>query len=224
MFLLLHALELHLKAFLISQGMSDTQLRSVGHDLLACLRACKERGLASHVAIAWVDLLQIARLNVYYRRKELEYFVPKAKNFGSVDRLTGDCWSDCEGRLQPRNCRILPHCPGTELNPVDIEGQHMIEEKDVTTTAISDVFRAAFMDVQATDADSFKVKGLQFPFQLNVRVEPEHKLISFIDFNRLNRIGEADALVPCNEANKNLGPARFFLIQQTDCSLSLTTR
>lgn len=87
LFLLLHALELHLKAFLFSQGMSEKQLRAIGHDLLACLRACNERGFTSHIALSWVEQLQIVRLNLYYREKELEYFVPRAKRFGSVERL-----------------------------------------------------------------------------------------------------------------------------------------
>lgn len=48
LFLLGHALELHFKAFLASQGMPDKQLRSrdIGHNLTACLRKCKERGLS----------------------------------------------------------------------------------------------------------------------------------------------------------------------------------
>ncbi len=86
-FLLLHALELHFKAFLISQGTSDKQLRKLGHDLLACLRACKEHGFGLHIALSWQQQMQIARVNVYYKEKELEYFVPQAKGFGSVERL-----------------------------------------------------------------------------------------------------------------------------------------
>lgn len=87
LFLLSHALELHLKSYLLSQGMSDRQLRSIGHDLLACLRACDEREFATHAALSWVELMQVARVNKYYKEKELEYFVPKAKRFGSVERL-----------------------------------------------------------------------------------------------------------------------------------------
>jgi HEPN domain len=86
-FLLLHALELHLKAFLISKGVSDKQLRVLGHDLLACLRACKEQGLGQHIEMSWQQLTQIARANAYYKEKELEYFVPQAKRLGNVERL-----------------------------------------------------------------------------------------------------------------------------------------
>ena len=88
MFLLLHGFELHLKAFLFSQGMNDKQLRAISHDLLACLRECQVQGLSRHVRLAWSEQMQIARLNRYYKNKEIEYFVPRAKSFGSVESLS----------------------------------------------------------------------------------------------------------------------------------------
>ncbi len=100
-FLLLHALELHLKAFLFSQGMSDKQLRKIGHDLLACLRACKERGFASHVELSWLQQMQVARVNVYYKEKELEYFVPQGKRFGGVERLSQTVHRVARGIFNP---------------------------------------------------------------------------------------------------------------------------
>lgn len=87
MFLLLHALELHLKSYLIARGHTDKQLRAIGHDLTKGLRACFQNDLASHVQFSWRELIQIARINKYYMCKELEYFVPKAKNFGNIERL-----------------------------------------------------------------------------------------------------------------------------------------
>jgi hypothetical protein len=84
-----HAFELYLKAFLFSQGMSDKDLRKIGHDLVACLRACNQQNFRKHVTLSWTQQAQIARINVYYKEKELEYFVPRAKQFGSIDRLTG---------------------------------------------------------------------------------------------------------------------------------------
>jgi len=79
LFLLLHALELHLKAFLFSQGMKDKQLRAISHDLLGCLRACQERGFSKPVRLSWREQMQIVRINRYYKSKELEYFVPRGK-------------------------------------------------------------------------------------------------------------------------------------------------
>lgn len=87
-FLLLHSFELHLKAFLVCQGMTDKQLRTLSHDLLACFRACQDHGLSKHVRLAWGEQMQIARVNRYYKNKELEYFLPRAKSFGSVEALS----------------------------------------------------------------------------------------------------------------------------------------
>ena len=101
MFLLLHALELHLKAFLLSQGMNDKQLRALSHDLVACLRACQDRGLSRHVSLSWGDQMQVARLNRYYKNKELEYFVPRAKSFGSVESLSGVVLRVSKGVFNP---------------------------------------------------------------------------------------------------------------------------
>ena len=87
LFLLMHALELHLKAFLISRGMKEKQLRKISHDLLACLRECQEHGFFKHVHLSWREQMQIVRVNRYYKTKELEYFVPRAKRFGSAEDL-----------------------------------------------------------------------------------------------------------------------------------------
>lgn len=101
LFLLLHALELHLKAFLISQGMGEKKLRNIGHDLLACLRACNEHGFARHVTLSWAEQMQIGRINVYYKSKELEYFVPQAKRFCHVERLSETVGRVANGVLNP---------------------------------------------------------------------------------------------------------------------------
>lgn len=89
LFLLGHALELHLKAFLASQGMSDKELkrRDIGHDLIACLRACRDRGLFRYVFFSKSQVRQIARVNLYYKRKHLEYFVATEKRFGSIEEF-----------------------------------------------------------------------------------------------------------------------------------------
>ena len=90
----------------------------------------------------------------------------------------------------------------------------MIDEQNVTAAALAEVFRSAYMDVYPVGEHSFAVKGVQFPFQLGVSVEPTHKLISFMDQNPLYRLELASVLLLCNEANKSLGPARFFAIQR----------
>lgn len=85
--LFLHALELYLKSFLILQGTTDKELRDIGHDLVACMRACREHGLPKHVVLSRAEVAQVVRLNRLYSAKELEYFVPRAKRFGSVEQI-----------------------------------------------------------------------------------------------------------------------------------------
>lgn len=85
--LLLHSLELYLKSFLILQGATEKELRNLGHDLVACMRACKRHGLSKHVVLRRADVVQIVRVNRFYSAKELEYFVPRAKRFGSIEQI-----------------------------------------------------------------------------------------------------------------------------------------
>jgi hypothetical protein len=87
LFLLMHALELFLKAFLLSQGANERELRGIGHDLVACLKVCKAKGFEQHVALDRAAVVQVVRVNRYYAGKELEYFTPRAKSFGSIDAL-----------------------------------------------------------------------------------------------------------------------------------------
>lgn len=87
LFLFLHALELYLKAFLFSRGVSDSELRGVSHDLVACMRVCRKHGLSKHVLLPRTSIVQVVRVNRYYSDKELEYFAPRAKRFGSIDDL-----------------------------------------------------------------------------------------------------------------------------------------
>ena len=87
LFLFLHALELYLKAFLFYRGVSDSELRGVSHDLVACIRVCRKHGLSKHVMLSRTAVVQVVRVNRYYSDKELEYFAPHAKKFGSIDTL-----------------------------------------------------------------------------------------------------------------------------------------
>ena len=111
LFLMLHALELHLKAFLFSKGMSDKRLRAISHDLLACLRACHERGLSKHVRLSWREQMQIVRVNRYYKSKELEYFAPRAKSFGSVEQLASAIDRVSKGVFNPITESTFPALP-----------------------------------------------------------------------------------------------------------------
>jgi len=89
LFLLAHALELHLKAFLMAKGISESRLRSrdIGHNLVACFRESREQGLLRILSLTKKEVCQIIRINRYYRGKQLEYFAPTAKRFGSIDEF-----------------------------------------------------------------------------------------------------------------------------------------
>jgi len=87
LFLLLHALELYLKAFLFSRNVSEKELKNIRHDLVACMRACRTHNLSKLIFLPRRTIIQVVRINRYYREKELEYFTPRARRFGSLDDL-----------------------------------------------------------------------------------------------------------------------------------------
>ena len=72
-FLIGHTIELALKSTLTLEGLSDSDLRRIGHDLDKALKAFRETELScvEHQFLeGTIDLL-----NPYYKAKELEYFV-----------------------------------------------------------------------------------------------------------------------------------------------------
>ena len=101
LFLFLHALELYLKAFLFSRGVSDSKLRGVSHDLVACMRECHKHGLSKHVVLSRTAIVQVVRVNRYYFDKELEYFAPRTKRFGSINALAETVTTVANGVLGP---------------------------------------------------------------------------------------------------------------------------
>jgi len=76
------------KSFLSCCGVKDKGLRGLGHDLVAALAECERHGLNSYVTISTEDLELVKRVNLCYEKKELEYFVGKAKSLGSIDDFT----------------------------------------------------------------------------------------------------------------------------------------
>jgi hypothetical protein len=80
-----HGIELALKAFLISQGVTEKKLRDIGHDLTKALHAAQAHD--SFESPPEYDLQVIDLLNPYYKGKEFEYLVPGAKQFPQADDL-----------------------------------------------------------------------------------------------------------------------------------------
>ena len=86
----------------------------------------------------------------------------------------------------------------------------MVEENQITTLKLVEIFQSAFMDVSDITEDRFLVKGVQFPFTMHVNLASERKMISFTDYNPLHRISLSGAAELCNEANKRFTLARFY--------------
>lgn len=117
LFLFLHALELYLKSFLFSRGVSDRELRGVSHDLVACMRACRKHGLSKHVMLPRTAIVQVVRVNRYYSDKELEYFAPRAKSFGSIDTLAETVATVANGVFGPITEETFRAMSGHQPNP-----------------------------------------------------------------------------------------------------------
>ncbi len=76
-YLYAHALELALKAFLRTQGVSIDVLKgkSLGHNLEKILEKAKSNGLESYIALTPERDLDIYYLNYCYQNKDFEYFL-----------------------------------------------------------------------------------------------------------------------------------------------------
>lgn len=81
LYLLGHSIELSLKAYLLSQGVTLRQVRSLNHDLHACMRKAKELGLLGHAKFSSPEEGALELLNGLYSTKQLEYIVTGAKQF-----------------------------------------------------------------------------------------------------------------------------------------------
>ncbi|MBI3373772.1 MAG: hypothetical protein HY017_18770 [Betaproteobacteria bacterium] len=69
-YLLCHALELGLKAYLLHAGAAERLLREYGHDLEACLVAVENNGLRRHIALTTEERDDLKLINDHYERKE----------------------------------------------------------------------------------------------------------------------------------------------------------
>lgn len=91
MYLIGHSIELSLKAFLLSQGMSENQLRKLGHDLHKAMRKCRELHFdaALEATAEEVEVLEV--LNALYFSKQLNYHESGVKQypmFGYLESLS----------------------------------------------------------------------------------------------------------------------------------------
>lgn len=75
-FLLGRSIELSLKAFLLDQGISITDLRKTknfGHNLRSLIKAAREKGLEQHISLEAIEDGVIQLLSYDYAEKRLEY-------------------------------------------------------------------------------------------------------------------------------------------------------
>lgn len=81
LYLIGRSIELGLKSYLLSEGITLRELRSkkYGHDLHACYRKAKELGLLSHVKFKPEEEGALELLNELYSTKQLEYIVTGTK-------------------------------------------------------------------------------------------------------------------------------------------------
>lgn len=77
-FLLGHSIELSLKAFLIAHGISDRELRALGHDLISTFDTVAATVRSSGRAWSTRDRARIELLSPAYDAKGLEYVMPGA--------------------------------------------------------------------------------------------------------------------------------------------------
>ena len=89
MFLMAQSIELSLKAFLLSSGVTLPTLRSkkFGHRLSACLKEAQARDLAKIIALLPDDQSVIAVVDDLYSSKQLQYMVIGMKTFPSYGPL-----------------------------------------------------------------------------------------------------------------------------------------
>ena len=83
MYLVGHSIELILKSYLISKGVTlqDLKSKAYGHNLIACLTQAEALGLTQLVTLTLSDRDVLRVLNQLYSTKQLNYIVTGEKDF-----------------------------------------------------------------------------------------------------------------------------------------------
>ncbi|MAZ86053.1 MAG: hypothetical protein CL693_00195 [Cellvibrionaceae bacterium] len=101
LYLMGHALELYLKAYLRHNGRSMRNLKNLGHNLVKCHQRAQELGLDEVVAFSSDELEVLGVLNQLYHTKKLNYIETGAKEFPMYGPL--------ENLAKKLDSRIAPH-------------------------------------------------------------------------------------------------------------------
>jgi len=83
-FLLCHAIELGIKAFLKYKGASHDDLKKIGHDLEHLLDEIREK---HNIVVDKDSYIRIMMVNAYYKEKNFEYSLMGYKELPSLEKL-----------------------------------------------------------------------------------------------------------------------------------------
>lgn len=87
-YLVSHAIELSLKAFLRGSGLNLEELKKkLGHDLSKCLSLAVSLDLDKYIEVSDTEKWAIAKINDYYSEKELEYISIGYKEYPPISIL-----------------------------------------------------------------------------------------------------------------------------------------
>lgn len=113
LFLISHGLELAYKAILLMDGVTERDLKLIGHDLVRCRREVQARrpSLLEELEVPGTEEI-VGMVGPYYKAKALEYHtiglysgLPAAP--GEVVTITASTVSNIEEWLRPRVCRKI---------------------------------------------------------------------------------------------------------------------
>jgi hypothetical protein len=100
LYLIGHSIELSLKAYLLSNGVTLREIKHFGHNLHTCIRKAKELGLLNHVKFSVAEEGAFEILDGLYSTKQLEYIVTGVKQFplfGLIETFAGKLFNAVAG-------------------------------------------------------------------------------------------------------------------------------
>lgn len=86
-----------------------------------------------------------------------------------------------------------------------------LQEDQVNTQKLVEIFTSAFMDVSGIEENRFGVTGVKFPFLIGIIVRPESKAIQFFYYHQLDRISEQEAALICNKLNHDAVFCKYYI-------------
>lgn len=85
-----------------------------------------------------------------------------------------------------------------------------LQENEITTKKISEIFSGAFLEVTEIKDNGFSVTGPDSVITTRILNNPERKEIYFSHHNGMERITEQEAALICNKINGAITLVRFY--------------